>query len=474
MEWMISAQARAMLEDAFARVRQPKWKAEWIAMLQAGRLVELEEVVQKMLGHSGAPIVELELQAIADSLDTDREPRVCPRCSKRADLKGRRARKLDSTIGELRYTRHVYSCLCGHTFGPADAAIGIKPGTRLSPRMAALTEEFGREAGSYFSARTLLSRTIASPSVSTIASVIARQGADAIARQREQIAAVRRAPREAPLVPDAATRDDTLIIECDGGTAPCRPRDGLPPTTRDDDAASATRAPRPRTQHREMKVGAIYLARDRVVPRDAPADRALRGRILRSWMHSWIGHWSDFGRLLWTLAITVGLRRAGRVVLIGDGAAWIDQLQREFFPRAIRILDFWHALEHVAAPGRLALGTGARFTAWLAEQRHRLRHGELDAVLAALTSLASTRAAGLRRSIRESVSYLSSRRAQLDYPRFVALGLPIGSGLIEGRIKQEKRRVDSSGMRWEVTNLQSLLTLRAHAHNRKATARRAA
>lgn len=35
------------------------------------------------------------------------------------------------------------------------------------------------------------------------------------------------------------------------------------------------------------------------------------------------------------------------------------------------------------------------------------------------------------------------------------MGLPIVSGLFEGRIKNAKRRVDSSGMNWEVENLQA-------------------
>lgn len=483
MEWMTSAQAREMLEVALAGERKQKVADAFrLVLQQRPGLVALEEVVQKLMGRSGATILELEMQAIADSLDTDREPRRCPNCGKMADFKSRRSRELESSIGPLQFFRHIHHCLCGSTFGPADAAIGIKPGTHLSPRMRALTEKFGREAGSFKLARELMAETVTSAAASTIGLVIARNGEEAIARDRQQVKEVRRAPRNAPLVPDPATRDDTLIIECDGGAGPCRPKDGErrradAGTHRDDDAShvsEAGRSPRPRTTHREMKIGAIYMQRDRIEKPSASPDQPPRGQIVRSFMQSWIGHWTEFGRLLWTLAITVGLRSAKRVVLIGDGSKWIDDLQREFFPRAIRILDFWHAIEHLAKVGRVALGDSPPFQKWLAQQRHRLRHGHLDAVLAAVRSLETHRAKGLKKAIRDTLGYLEPRRQQMDYPRFVALGLPIGSGLIEGRIKNEKRRVDSSGMRWDVANLQAMLTLRAHAHNQKATARRAA
>jgi hypothetical protein len=55
----------------------------------------------------------------------------------------------------------------------------------------------------------------------------------------------------------------------------------------------------------------------------------------------------DFGSRLLAEARWRGLGRALQVVFIGDGAAWIWELARVNFPRAILILDLDHALEHL-------------------------------------------------------------------------------------------------------------------------------
>ena len=45
---------------------------------------------------------------------------------------------------------------------------------------------------------------------------------------------------------------------------------------------------------------------------------------------------------------------AKTVVFLGDGAAWLWKLAETRFPKAMQILDFWHALEYVGAVVREA------------------------------------------------------------------------------------------------------------------------
>ena len=54
-----------------------------------------------------------------------------------------------------------------------------------------------------------------------------------------------------------------------------------------------------------------------------------------------------FGTRLRAEARRCGLGRAAKVVFIGDGAAWIWELARVDFPRAILIQDLYHALERL-------------------------------------------------------------------------------------------------------------------------------
>ena len=71
-----------------------------------------------------------------------------------------------------------------------------------------------------------------------------------------------------------------------------------------------------------------------------------------------------------------GARRLGvcasRLSVPGDGAEWIWNPAVAWFFAAVRVPDVYHALEHLAAAGRQALGEGAALTAWLETARRRL------------------------------------------------------------------------------------------------------
>jgi hypothetical protein len=50
----------------------------------------------------------------------------------------------------------------------------------------------------------------------------------------------------------------------------------------------------------------------------------------------------------------------------------------------------------------------------------------------------------------------------MDYPRYTAMGLPIGSGIVEGACKTVlKQRLTAAGMRWTPQGAQAMATWRA-------------
>ena len=55
----------------------------------------------------------------------------------------------------------------------------------------------------------------------------------------------------------------------------------------------------------------------------------------------------DFGVLARLEAERRGIRQARQVIVVGDGAAWIDTLHQRHFPRHVRIIDWYHAAEHL-------------------------------------------------------------------------------------------------------------------------------
>jgi hypothetical protein len=172
-----------------------------------------------------------------------------------------------------------------------------------------------------------------------------------------------------------------------------------------------------------------------------------------------------FRRLAWVETHRRGLTLAPRVCAVVDGAEWCQHFLDWHGPDAVRILDFPHAAESVAAAGRSVFGAAsAPLVAWLDQQLHELKHGDPDAVLAALRALPAVTVAGpdgpgCPRD--EAVAYLTKRRAQIAYATFHAAGLPIGSGIVESANKLVvEARLKGSGMHWARPNVNPMLALR--------------
>jgi hypothetical protein len=156
-----------------------------------------------------------------------------------------------------------------------------------------------------------------------------------------------------------------------------------------------------------------------------------------------------------------GTERAGVVCAVLDGARWLQELVDHHRPDAVRILDFPHAVAYLAQAAQACWGPGTlAATTWLEDQRHRLRHGDptqvLDAVLA--LPMPTPDAEAFRAQVR---AYLASRKDQLAYAHFVALGYPIGSGAVESANKLVvEARLKGSGMHWSPAQVSPMLALR--------------
>ena len=176
----------------------------------------------------------------------------------------------------------------------------------------------------------------------------------------------------------------------------------------------------------------------------------------------------EFERLALVETHRRGTETAQQVCAVTDGAEWeqgfIDS-QRE---DAVRILDFSHAAEYVAAAGQAVLGEGTPvFQAWLKDTLHELKHGQPEQVLQTLRDMqaeASLRGSGGEaavETIQKSLTYLEKRREHMDYAHFQALGYPIGSGSVESANKLVvEARLKGAGMHWARPHGDPLVALR--------------
>lgn len=177
-----------------------------------------------------------------------------------------------------------------------------------------------------------------------------------------------------------------------------------------------------------------------------------------------------FGELARLEAEKRGIRKAVEVIGIHDGGNWIDPLWEEHFGRHQRILDYYHAAEHLHEVARAAHPTDSSNAAALAEQLVTLLwEGKIDPLLSSLRELSAQAGEPLqtdgpdhpRRVLASNVGYFQKHRDHTDYPTYRSKGWPIGSGITESGVKLFGKRVKGTEQFWTVQGAQAILALRS-------------
>jgi hypothetical protein len=138
-----------------------------------------------------------------------------------------------------------------------------------------------------------------------------------------------------------------------------------------------------------------------------------------------------------------------RIHAVGDGAEWIRLQCREVFGDQGHFrCDYFHVGEYLAAAAPIC--RPAQPDQWRRTQQQRLKHGHAPKVVAALAEhLEAEGTPEADAPVRNGHRYLNNRLACLDYALALALGLPIGSGLIEsGHRHVLQARLKKAGAAW--------------------------
>jgi len=177
------------------------------------------------------------------------------------------------------------------------------------------------------------------------------------------------------------------------------------------------------------------------------------------------------GRRMYAEACRRGLKNVRRVAIIGDGAEWIWNQSALHFPKAIEIVDWYHATQHLWEVANALFGEKSiEGRQWEQQQEAWLWDGEVDEVLREMQRQLWSRRKTEKRfknSERESIlqrnlGYFTRHKKRMDYARFRKDKLPIGSGVVESSCKHYVgQRCDRSGMRWNHTGLHAILELRS-------------
>jgi hypothetical protein len=173
----------------------------------------------------------------------------------------------------------------------------------------------------------------------------------------------------------------------------------------------------------------------------------------------------EFGRQLFLEAYHAGYGQASQRVFLGDGAHWLWELAALHFPEAVPVLDWYHLSENIHQAAHEVFGAGtAEGQAWAKERLSELWEGGHRQARAAVTALQKQlRAPSKREALRKLGVYLKNNAERMDYPRYRAAGLPIGSGPVESACKcLVGTRCKQAGMRnWRCRRAEAILRLRA-------------
>jgi hypothetical protein len=151
--------------------------------------------------------------------------------------------------------------------------------------------------------------------------------------------------------------------------------------------------------------------------------------------------------------------------LVAGGAQWLRELAGEYFASAVQILNWYHLAEHVHVAARGLFGEGtAAAQGWAQRLKDELWEGRTATAPAPVRAeRAQVRSPGRRKALHELATYRENNQGRMDYPRYRALGLPVGSGQGEAQCKAlVGARCKQAGLRnWTYAGAEAVLRLRA-------------
>lgn len=387
-------------------------------------ITEAEDAVTEIARAVASAMMQTMVGQISGPSEYDGAYIEC-RCGNRARYRGMRQKNIQSIHGVVRVKRAYYRCdHCGATSFPWDGRQGLSR-RMWTPRVKELVATLCATLP-YEQSAVLLKRV---------------SGLEIEESCEEQIVAeVGRALRQ---------EDEQNIVEAvDTGTMKAALRKPRRLYIGIDAAKAHTDG-----EWHDVKVGVIY---EGVMPEGGTTDTVSNSRYIAAQERS-----EDFGRRIYTKAIQCGYDNAVERVVIGDGAEWIWNEAGNHFPKATKIIDYWHACEHIHSLGHALYGEGnPKGKRWAKAHCRRLKENGPGSLLRAMKRRKAHKDQQ-REALRLELGYFTRHRKYMKYPSYAARGMMIGSGPVESACKiVVGQRLKQAGMRWTSEGSDSVLAVR--------------
>ena len=165
-----------------------------------------------------------------------------------------------------------------------------------------------------------------------------------------------------------------------------------------------------------------------------------------------------------------GFHQGSRKVIqmVTDGDLDLACYTTEYFPEAIHTVDVMHVVEKIWSAGECLHPEGSdELKAWTKRQKDRLYGGKEALIVAELrehleaTPKTGPGNKGRRKRLTTVVNYLHKRLDKMNYADLIERDLELGSGMVEGAIKNLiGKRCDHGGMRWIKERAEAVVQLR--------------
>jgi hypothetical protein len=361
-------------------------------------------------------------------------------CGGKLKYQRRREATIWSVFGKAVYQRAYYAgCTCGKGQAPVDKRYGIEPG-KVTAGLAHLIALSGIHKAFEEGRKWLQEFLLFEVSENTVRAEtqkmgdLQRQADTKLVKETQEEAGLQKRERSQPPTPDI------LYGSIDAAKVRIEPRN------------EKEKALENRETWRDLKVGCWYEGE--FVPTCQQSvrqkDKAQReGVVLRAKNQQYfcdIEKAEEFGKLLWATGCAVGADRARTLVFICDGAVWIWNLIVHYFPNAVQIVDWYHAVARLKRIAEEAFSKAEERQAWLEQSAEDLWQGRVEAVMEACRQL--TKKSNLAQ---QSLLYYANNMERMRYAQFRAAGYLIGSGVIESGCKQiVTHRLKLPGAQWQV------------------------
>jgi hypothetical protein len=218
---------------------------------------------------------------------------------------------------------------------------------------------------------------------------------------------------------------------------------------------------------RDVKV-AVFARRQRGEPAAAQHwdQRKLPAPSVRSVLAA-VEEAERFGERCATEAQRLNLTEPSALHVLADGGEWIWNLVSQRFAGAGQTLDIYHGVEYIAEAARTVFGAGQPEAKVQSDAGIlRLLEDGYWGVVAWVGEISGQLpVGGDGAALRVALNYFAGQQARLGYALRLRRGQSIGSGMVEGSIKQLlNRRLKQTGARWKTAHVGPFVELKALAN----------